>query len=97
MLESKFKKDMKDRIKKRLVNKGLHFIEPKLITRSEPDLVILGQDTWAALEFKRFENADTQPNQKYKIDKLNNLSYAQFCYPENLEEVLHDLEELFSS
>lgn len=60
-----------------------------------PDLVVLGPKTWAALEVKRSAKAHKQPNQEYYVDKMNKLSYANFVYPENEEEVLNDIRETF--
>ena len=97
MLESEFKSHTKDRIRERLPNIDLDFIESKTITRSKPDLFIIGFHAWAALEFKRSKNAPKQPNQAYTIERLGVKGYASFVYPENLEEVLDDLERLFTS
>lgn len=60
-----------------------------------PDLFIFHNDKWAALECKNTENAKKQPNQKYYIDKMNDMSYAAFVYPENEEEILNDLQQTF--
>lgn len=62
-----------------------------------PDLVVLGPKKWAALEVKKSANAHRQPNQEYYVDKMNELSYANFVYPENEEEVLNDIRETFKS
>jgi hypothetical protein len=100
MLESEFKLEFIQQIKFRVdpLSRGwLYFIQPGLFSRSMPDLVILGSHKWAALEFKQSEKASQQPNQDYHIDELNGLGYARFVYPENAEEVLDELEELFAS
>lgn len=57
-----------------------------------PDLVILFQDKWAILEVKASENSIVQPNQGYYVQKLNEMSFAAFIYPENEDEVLNALE-----
>ena len=60
-----------------------------------PDLVILWRSFWASLEFKKSVTARKQPNQDYYIDKLDQMSFAAFIYPENEEEVLCALEQAF--
>lgn len=94
MLESKFQakliKDLKDRFEGCIVLKNdADYIQ------GVPDLMVLYQDKWAALECKRTEKAKHQPNQDYYVERMNTMSFARYIYPENRKEVLDDLERAF--
>lgn len=62
-----------------------------------PDLLILFNDKWAILEVKASADAASQPNQTHYVNKLDNMSFASFIYPENEEEVLIALQQAFES
>ena len=62
-----------------------------------PDLLILYGKKWASLENKKSANAKRQPNQEYYVDKMNDMSFSRFVYPENKEETLHELENFFNN
>ena len=60
-----------------------------------PDLLVLYQDRWAALECKKSEQASKRPNQEYYVHRLNEMSFSRFIFPENKEAVLLELEQAF--
>ena len=60
-----------------------------------PDLLVLHKDKWASLEVKRSSNASHQPNQDYYVDKMNNMGFSRFIYPENKDNVMTDLRLYF--
>lgn len=62
-----------------------------------PDLLVLYKDKWAALECKRTKQSSKRPNQEYYVDKMNGMSFAAFVYPENVEEVIYDMERSFKT
>lgn len=66
-------------------------------TQGIPDLTIFYDDMWAMLEVKAYENAPTQPNQHYYVDRMNNMSFAAFICPENEKEVLNALQCAFNT
>lgn len=61
-----------------------------------PDLSIFYKEHYAMLEVKKSKDAKRQPNQEYYVDKLNEMSYASFVYPENKDQVMNELRERFN-
>ncbi len=92
--ESKFKSDVKKELKKRFPGCMLPRLDPTDI-QGIPDQLVLYEDKWATLEFKRDAVASKQPNQEYYVNKMNDMSFSRFICPENKEEVLSELTEVF--
>lgn len=91
-LESKFQSDLIKDLKDRFPGCEVLKNDPNYI-QGFPDLLILHESKWAALEVKRSDSSDQQPNQDYYVGKLNGMSYASFVSPENKEEVFSELQQ----
>lgn len=61
-----------------------------------PDLTVYYKDKWCALEIKKSASAHKQPNQEYYVDKMNDMSFARFVFPENKDQVLGELRTFFN-
>lgn len=71
------------------------FVRKPDIQQGWPDLLIIFENKWAMLEVKPYAGAAQQPNQDIWVAHFDNMSFAAFIYPENEEEVLHDLQQAF--
>lgn len=60
-----------------------------------PDLLILHGNKWAGLEVKKSASAGHRPNQDFYVERMNEMSFSRFIFPENKEEVLNELERFF--
>lgn len=94
MSESQFQssliKELKDRFPGCMILKN----DPTYV-QGIPDLIVLWKDKWASLECKKDRNAKHRPNQSHYVEKMNEMSFSAFIYPENRQEVLDDLERSF--
>ena len=95
-LESKFQKDLIDDLKKMFPGCIITKLDSSYI-QGIPDLLILYKDKWATLECKKFANAKKQPNQPYYVERMNEMSFSSFIFPENKEEVLYELQQAFGA
>lgn len=95
MLENKFQakliKELKDEFPDCMVLKN-----DSAYLQGVPDISVFYKDRWAMLEVKKNKNAKRQPNQDYYVNKLNEMSYAAFVYPENKDEVIEELKKKFN-
>ena len=97
---TKLERDFQSKLKKELKEMFPGCIVTKLDSgdiQGIPDLLILYKNKWATLENKRSANASHRPNQDYYVEKMNQMSFSRFIYPENKEEVLHELYKTFES
>ena len=100
MLESRFQsgliKELKERFPGCIVLKN-----DATYIQGIPDLLVLHNNRWAALEVKRSEadvkTSQKRGNQPYYVKKMNEMSYANYIYPENKKEVLNELEHALKS
>lgn len=95
MLESKFQSDLIKEIKERFPGCVVLKNDSSYL-QGVPDLSIFYKDKWAMLEVKKNAKASHQPNQDYYVDKMNEMSFAHFIYPENKKEIMERLTHKFS-
>lgn len=92
--ESAFQKGLIDDLKKRFPGCIVLKNDPNYI-QGVPDLLVLYKGHWAALECKKAKHASHQPNQDYYVERMNEMSFSRFVYPENKEDVLNGLQQSF--
>lgn len=92
--ESKFQKDLKDELREMFPGCIITKNDPN-DTQGIPDLTIFYGSKWATLECKKNREAPARPNQPYYVEKMNEMSFSRFIYPENKEEVLSELQHAF--
>lgn len=95
-LESKFQRSFMEELRQRypeaiVVKNDANYLQ------GVPDVLMLLHDTWAAFEVKPYRDARTEPNQKYYVRLMNDMSFAAFVYPENKDEVLDALQFALAS
>lgn len=95
-LERDFQRNLVETIKSRFPGCVVLRNDPRTNPQGIPDLTVLYKSKWCCLECKRSNTASRRPNQDYYISMLNTMSYANFVYPENVEEVLNDMEYTFA-
>ena len=83
--ESEFQASLKKELKKMFPGCIVTKLDAGCI-QGIPDLLILYGKHWA-----------TRPNQDFYVNKMNDMSFSRFIYPENKEEVLNELRKAFES
>ena len=94
MLENEYKTKLTKKIKKKFEGCIITHLDPNEI-QGIPDLLILHNNKWAALEGKKSSEASHRPLQDYYISKMDKMSFASFIYPENEKDVLKKLDKFF--
>lgn len=94
--ESAFQKGLINDLKKRFPGCMVLKNDPNYI-QGIPDLLVLYEGRWAALECKKARQASHQPNQDYYVERMNEMSFSRFVYPENKEIILDELQQSFQS
>lgn len=99
MLERDYQKKLKEKLHARFPNAIIFKTDPAAMQKQGfPDLLILQNDKWAALEVKARENSNHQPNQEEYINQIKHMgNYAAFIFPENEKEILNELERALSN
>lgn len=92
MKESKFQADLIKRLKNEfpgclVLKNDANYIQ------GIPDLSIFYKNRWAMLECKKSSNESHQPNQDYYVNLADEMSFARFVSPENVEEVINELQQ----
>jgi hypothetical protein len=91
-LESRFKAELIAEIERRFPGAVVLKTDANQI-QGIPDQLILYGDRWAAFEAKRSEFAPHRPNQDYYVSLFNDMSYAAFVNPHNMEVFLNELQQ----
>ncbi len=94
MLEKDFQADVVKELKDRFPGCIILKNDPSY-KQGIPDLIVLYGYQWATLECKKDEQSPRRPNQEYYVDKMNNMSFSSFIYPENRKEVIDRLDDFF--
>lgn len=97
-LERDFQPDLIKEIESRFPGSIVTKVQPYI--QGIPDLLVLYKNRWAMLEVKKSRDdaiKHPRPNQPYYVNRLNEMSFSRFIYPENKDEVLDAMEQSFQS
>ncbi len=94
MRESKFQSDLIKELKRTFPGCVILKNDAEYL-QGIPDLTILFNNRWAMLECKKSSNEKHRPLQDDYVERLNEMSYSSFIFPENKNEVMEELHKLF--
>ena len=94
MRENKFQSNLRKELKEKFPGCIVTKLDSSDI-QGIPDLLVLYKKKWATLECKKSNKEHKQPNQEYYVNQMNDMSFSRFIYPENKEEVLQELKNVF--
>lgn len=93
MRENQFQASLIRELKNLVGNDGIVYDNDGGYLQGFPDITVYYRDRWAWLECKISATASIRPNQQYYIDLANRIGgFGRFIFPENKEEVLHELQ-----
>lgn len=92
MTEGAFKRKIRKQVEAMIPGTVTVITDPTMCQGIPDRIFLLPNGRWAAVEAKISADANHQPNQDYWIEKLSEHGYASFVYPENLEDVLNDIQ-----
>jgi hypothetical protein len=96
MLERDYQRELIPRIKGRFPKGECDILKNNSGYRQGiPDLTVFLPGFWGWLEVKISRDADQEPNQEWYVHWAAIHSFGAFIYPENEEEVLHDLAQTY--
>jgi len=95
-LERDFQAKLVKELKKIFPGAYVMKLDP-VLNQGIPDLLILYKNKWATLECKRSSTSSKRPNQERNVEKMNEMSFSRFIYPENKKEVLDELQRSFET
>ena len=96
MTEGDYQNKLCEKIRERIPGALIMKTDPTFI-QGIPDLLIVKDKRWAALEVKKGKKASHRPNQDFYVNKMNNWSYAAVIFPENEKEIIDELERTFTT
>ena len=99
LTEAQYQSKLKAKLEKRLPDAIIFKVDPTASgIQGFPDLMILRNNKWAALEVKKDEKAKHQPNQDDYVSKIRQMgNYSAFIFPKNEKEIIDELERALSN